>query len=136
MKVSIKTTVIIAIVAVAAICGAGLVVAMADNNNEYKITYILNGGTNSDLNPTSYTSGETHVLLDAVSDELYFYSWYMDEDLTRSIGTITSDMSGDLTLYAKWTDNLEGKGFTLTMSGYVQRGFFTEYELSGTTTYE
>ncbi len=130
-----KNMMIIAAIAVVAVCCAGAVVLIADDGKEYNITYVLDGGMNSDQNPTTYSSGSEISLYDANKDDMYFYSWYLDEELTMSCDKIGPGMSGDLTLYAKWTDTLEGKGMILNVSGYVKRGFFTEYEFYGTETY-
>ena len=128
--------IIAAVLVFAAVCVFGVFYAMADDEDgDYAITYVLNGGTNSDLNLSSYQAGDTVTLYDPISDSMYFYSWYLDENFETECTEITSDMRGDITLYAKWVDNLEGKGIIFNLSGSTKTGFFTEYELSGTETY-
>jgi uncharacterized repeat protein (TIGR02543 family) len=76
----------------------------AGNTNivTYTITYNMNGGTNSSLNPASYTPGETITLNSPTRTNYNFGGWYLDEDLTNEIAEISADSTGNITLYAKW----------------------------------
>lgn len=70
----------------------------------YKITYILNGGTNSDLNPSIYTSEtDTIVLENATRDGHRFAGWYRDSTCTVKVTRIEQGSKGNITLYAKWS---------------------------------
>lgn len=71
------------VVAVAAI---GIVYTITDDR--YDITYVLNGGTQNDLNPTSYEAGTTTELYDPYNDDMVFVSWYLDEALTTPVVSI------------------------------------------------
>ena len=72
----------------------------------YTITYVLDGGTNAEGNPSSYTvETETVTLADAVKTGYTFNGWYSDAAFTTKVTQITKGSTGDITLYAKWTVN-------------------------------
>lgn len=132
-----KYLILAAVLVIAAVCAAGAFYILSDddNNESYPITYVLNGGVNSELNVNSYQSGNEYILYSPVSEDLYFYAWYLDENFETECTAITPDMRGDLTLYAKWSEDLEGKGVRLTVSGSVKSDINADYEVSGTETY-
>ncbi|MBQ3735386.1 MAG: InlB B-repeat-containing protein, partial [Candidatus Methanomethylophilaceae archaeon] len=70
----------------------------------YTITYVLNGGTNSQSNPATYTIESDTITLDDADKYGYgFYGWYTNENLTgNSITNILNGSTGDKTLYAKF----------------------------------
>lgn len=73
---------------------------------EYKIEYVLDGGKNSSLNPSSYTiNSETVSFHNPSKDGYSFVGWYSNSSLTISISEIQSGTIGDKTIYAKWTAN-------------------------------
>lgn len=76
----------------------------------YDITYVLNGGTNSGENPTTYTYGDTIQLKDPVKGTSVFGGWYTDSSFRTKIEAITPETSGNLTLYAKW----QAESYTIT----------------------
>ena len=95
---------------------------------EYTITYHLNGGTNSNDNPTNYTVDTADITLVAPTQSGYeFGGWYKtsDFDANSRISVITKGSLGNLNLYAKWTaetpevDNLPNVTVTQTLSQYV-----------------
>ena len=100
------------------------------------ITYVLYGGTNSDLNPAGYDNG-TSVSLQAayLDDDHIMYGWYLDPEFKNICNMITSDMTGNVTLYAKWIDSYVGVGFTLRLTGTSGSGLFA-YNVSGYETYK
>ncbi|MDE6398528.1 MAG: InlB B-repeat-containing protein, partial [Clostridiales bacterium] len=72
----------------------------------YAITYVLDGGTNSDTNPTAYTV-ESVIALSAPTKEGYvFGGWYTDAEFSGDAVTqITGEGTpSEITLYAKWTE--------------------------------
>ena len=113
----------IATVVVLVAAAAAVVLYMGED--QYTITYELNGGDNNSLNPTSYTSGDEIQLYDAYDDERVFVAWYLDEGLTQECDTIQSDMSGDITLYAGWSDTVVGKGLTFDVQGSYTSGLLS-----------
>ncbi|MDE6023888.1 MAG: InlB B-repeat-containing protein [Lachnospiraceae bacterium] len=75
--------------------------------HEYKITYVLNGGTNNAKNPESYNV-ETSFKIYAPKREGYdFAGWYIDADLKTEFSTDTiADKPKNIKLYAKWESNV------------------------------
>ena len=70
----------------------------------YKITYVLDGGSNSSKNPDSYTVGTGVRSLEDASKEGYdFDGWYSDAGFTDEVTGISRKQTGDVTLYAKFT---------------------------------
>jgi len=69
----------------------------------YQVTYVLDGGTNAEANPTVFSpnSGEI-ALADAVKDGADFGGWYLDEEYTTEVTSIDTTVPGDVTVYAKW----------------------------------
>ncbi len=83
--------------------------------DSYSITYHLNGGTNSSLNPTSYTVETSNITLrDPYRTGYVFEGWYSDSSYRNKKTTISKGSLGDIDLYAKWrgdytiTYNLNG----------------------------
>lgn len=69
----------------------------------YKITYVLDGGRNSDANPASYTGASEPIVLQAPAKTGYIFDgWYLEGGYSSKITGIASKSHGDLTLYAKW----------------------------------
>ena len=80
---------------------------------EYTITYVLNGGKNDRWNPNTYNV-ESHIYLSNPTRDGYFFGgWYTDANLTKSYSASAFEKGGNITLYAKWTQNL----FTFTDLG-------------------
>jgi|GEM_PF-6263493 len=91
--------------------------------NSYKITYNLNGGTNSKSNPTTYSkSSGTITLKNPTKTGYTFAGWYTNSKFTGSkVTTIKGSAEKNYTLYAKWTANtytvkFDANGGTGTMS--------------------
>ena len=77
-----------------------------DPSETYTITYELDGGVNHADNPATYTTMTETIILKAPAKEGYtFDGWYIDAAKTNKITQITKDNTGNLTLYAKWTEN-------------------------------
>ena len=83
----------------------------------FNITYELDGGTHS--NPATYTEGTGLVLADASKDGYTFIGWYTDSFYTDKITEISAEKTGDITLYAKFTKNLETYSITYVVDGGV-----------------
>ena len=83
----------------------------------YSITYELDGGTNSENNPTEFKTGDI-VSLDFPTKEGYMFAgWYEDADFTIFFRN-TSNREENLTLYAKWVLFDEVIEFRLINEGY------------------
>lgn len=75
-----------------------------ENSNTFNVQYELDGGTNSEENPFSYIAGEGVSTLKAPTKfEHNFEGWYLDAAFQNKTEGISPDMSGDVTLYAKWS---------------------------------
>ena len=132
MKMNRKAIAAIAAVVVA-VAAIGIVYAITDDR--YDITYVLNGGTQNDLNPTSYEAGMTTELYDPYDDDMVFVSWYLDEALTTPVVYIGPEITGDITLYAGWSDSVVGKALEYDVSGSYDSGLLSSYRMDGTVTY-
>ena len=69
----------------------------------YNITYHLDGGVNSNNNPSSYNINTNINLENPTKNEYTFLGWYRDENYTIPVTNINSEYKGDLNLYAKWS---------------------------------
>jgi len=68
----------------------------------YKITYMLNGGTNNPSNQDKYLAHNTiQVGAPTLSGNL-FNGWYLNSGFSGNEITSTANLSGDITLYAQW----------------------------------
>lgn len=128
------------------------------NAIEYSVSYVLNGGINSDQNVAKYSILETPVkLYNPTRDGYLFEGWFASSDFSGERMTyLSKDNLGDVTLHAKWslaytiTYNTNG-GFndgrnpsvftenteTFTLFGaekvnYSFLGWFDNEELTGT----
>ena len=66
----------------------------------YKITYNLNGGTNSTLNPKTYKLGEEVVLKEATRSGNVFKGWFTTPDFKAGteISSISTGRAEDITV--------------------------------------
>jgi uncharacterized repeat protein (TIGR02543 family) len=75
---------------------------------EYSITYILNGGTNSSMNPKSYNIENNGITFYEPSREDYkFDGWFKDSDFKETITGIEAHSTGEISIYAKWIRKTE-----------------------------
>ena len=132
MKMNRKAIAAMAAVVVAV---AAIRIVYAITDDQYDITYVLNGGTQNDLNPTSYEAGTTTELYDPYDDDMVFVSWYLDEALTTPVVSIGPEITGDITLYAGWSDSVVGKALEYDVSGSYDSGLLSSYRMDGTVTY-
>lgn len=74
----------------------------------YSISYELSGAAAQNANPEARNAGEEIVLSAPVPQDksLAFAGWFTSPDFDEAsrVTTITADMSGDITLYAKWEE--------------------------------
>ena len=68
---------------------------------------MLDGGENSENNPTTYKANREVIELEAPTKEGFtFDGWYKDKDFTGSaVLTIESESYADIELWAKWIEN-------------------------------
>ena len=72
---------------------------------EYDITYNLNGGTNNEGNPATYTILDAVAFLDPTKDGYTFDGWFSDETLTQAATGWVAGSTGDYEVWAKFTVN-------------------------------
>ena len=71
----------------------------------YSITYHLDEGLNSKLNPSEYTiESETITRSNPNKDNFDFLGWYLDEKFTLPITEIVKGSYGNLEIYACWRE--------------------------------
>jgi uncharacterized repeat protein (TIGR02543 family) len=116
----------------AALCAAVATLALllsgcplpTDNETQYTITYELNGGTNAEANPATYTAADLPLTLAAPTREGYaFEGWYAGSDLSGSAVTvIPAGNTGDKTFYAKWAPAAGTYTITYELNGGINAG--------------
>lgn len=103
----------------------------------YKINYINDGGEFANDEPTTYTiETPTITLPKLVKEQNIFRGWYLESDFKTSITEITLGSIGDITLYAKWEEEIppEEPTFTVTFNANGGTGTpVTQTVDSGTT---
>lgn len=72
-------------------------------SGSYDISYVLKGGKLSGKKVEKYDGTISIRLPEAVKKGYVFDGWYTDSSYKNKISVITSGMSGDKKLYAKWT---------------------------------
>ena len=88
---------------------------------EYGITYVLDGGTNSDEAPDSYTIESATFALPTPTKYGYtFDGWYMEDTFENKVEQIANGSIGDVTLYAKWT--ITTYSLTIDLDGGTLKG--------------
>ncbi len=78
--------------------------------NEYTITFVANGGTQTSSITQAYNS--TLELPTPTRDGYTFAGWYLDEDLTEVADLLVMG-AGNITLYASWTKQESPSNITL-----------------------
>ena len=123
---------------------------------EYTITYFLNGGTNSPLNPSKYSQSDLPLTINEPTREHYtFGGWYVNAGfITDPVTEIKAENTGDIRLYALWlpteytityvvpenTTNNNITKYTIldlpvklnnpNLNGYAFKGWFMDEEFS------
>ena len=82
----------------------------------YKITYVLNGGTNNKENPNTYNVNMGKIYFEEPTRSGYIFDgWYTDSAFKNEVTRIDSGYGGDITLYAKWiADKTSKVKYTIT----------------------
>jgi len=70
--------------------------------DEFTITYVLNGGLNSQDNSNVYTRSDLPITLsDPIKSDAFFDGWFTSSNYSNSITQINE--AENITIYAKWT---------------------------------
>lgn len=94
----------------------------------YKITYYLNGGTQTG-NPSTYqNTSNTFTLKNPTRKGYTFKGWYSDSSYKNRITTIQKGSKGNKSVYAKWSKN------TYKLSYYLNGGKNGKNQTSYTVT--
>ena len=81
-----------------------LVLKVYYTRNTYEITYHLDGGSWAEESPSVYRYGSEITFTVPVKTGYVFDGWYRDSAFTTAISGVTAATSGNLDVYAKWTD--------------------------------
>jgi len=72
------------------------------------LVYELNGGTNSNYNPSVLTKNDLPYVLDLPVREGYnFAGWYTDSSYRYKITEINDENAQNMVLFAKWTKEID-----------------------------
>ncbi|MBR4003051.1 MAG: leucine-rich repeat protein [Clostridia bacterium] len=69
---------------------------------EYDITYVMNGGTNNNLNPNTYNVETYFDFENPFKKGFEFKGWFTDSEFNNEISRLNRQYLGDIALYAKW----------------------------------
>ena len=131
--IAISITIALACIACSMLfIGPGERPAPEPEHETYAITYELNGGAATGDMPKTYYTGQDLVIPEPEKDDMVFRGWYLDEALTEPF-TGVEELSGDIKLYAEWTDDIAGFSIAFSKEGYYDRGI-NSYDISGTLT--
>ena len=89
----------------------------------HNIIYHLNGGENSDENPSTFNEAETVILSGATREDYVFIGWYAEEALDTHVTEIACGTRHDVHLYAKWLYATEGLTYELLDGEYRVTGY-------------
>ena len=97
------------------------------SNQNYEISYELNGGTNAPENP-EICGTDVIQLKNPVKEGCVFEGWYLDSDYQTQITEIPAEASSDYTLYAKWSSVTGEKlvGYSLSMKGNIEVNYYVD----------
>ncbi len=92
--------------------------------DSFNIVYELNGGRNSDLNPSTYEYGTTFILENPIKEGFDFAGWYIDGEFSVKSNEITASDEGDKIFYAKWIEIIsivfkDGESVLNTVNGHL-----------------
>lgn len=89
-----------------------------EKKDVYDITYHLNGGMANILEYLTYTEEELPLQLPIPERAGYnFAGWYLESGYRHKISIIENCENGDITLYAKWTRNIDA-AYNVQMYSY------------------
>ncbi len=100
--------------------------------SSYTISYVLNGGTNHNDNPSNYDGSVMVALQEATRIGYEFSGWYTDAACENKITAIAAGTTGDVTVYAKWTEIKATKIVLNKTKATLQKG--KELQLKATVT--
>ena len=92
------------------------------NPSLYTITYELNGGVQANDQVTTYTTNENQAIKSPTKANYIFGGWYLNSSFTGDDIRNTSQISGNVILYANWVDQKAriGNNYYTSLSAAVQ----------------
>lgn len=147
-----KRSVVFCLLLMVMVLGMGIQVSA--KTKTYKITYVLNKGTNNKKNVKKFKSGKAVKLYSPSRKGYTFKGWYSNKKLTKRVKKIKKGTKRSVKLYAKWspktykiTYNTNGgtnnklsaktyncavtvKLFSPTKKNYVFKGWYTDSKLT------
>lgn len=86
---------------------------------EIHLVYELNGGINSNYNPSRLKKQDLPILLDVPVREGYnFAGWYKDSSYVHKVTEITPENAANMVLFAKWTKSIDNN-YNVEMYSYA-----------------
>ncbi len=85
----------------------------------YQLAYNLNGGTNHENNPATYTVEDAFTLEAATKTGYTFDGWYTESTFENKLTEITAGTTGTKELYAKFVNNYDLMYGTWSKDGYA-----------------
>ena len=103
------------------------------NNGSFNIQYVLNGGTNSNSNPSTYTTTSSLTFKKPSKKGYSFEGWYttVGFDSNSLVNSIEPGTAGDIILYAKWKQNTTTNNKKNTSTTVSKTKKFREKKVSG-----
>ncbi|MDD6136020.1 MAG: InlB B-repeat-containing protein [Lachnospiraceae bacterium] len=102
------------------LCCVGCDKVLEKGNVLYVLECELNGGYYGryQYNPSYYTVGKQFELTSPIKDDCEFVGWYLDNQFTTPFPSDTTQLTGDIKVYAKW-DEAEAYPITYELDGGV-----------------
>lgn len=95
-------------------------VPVVDVDDACSITYVTEGSM-PEGSPSSYLPGTYLDLPVPYNDGMWFEGWYSDPECTVPFGAVTTSTSGDVTVYAAWSD-FDRSGYRFSMDMLIEYG--------------
>lgn len=95
-------------------------VAVVDVDGVCSITYVTEGSM-PDGSPSTYLPGTYLDLPVPYNGGMWFEGWYSDPECTVPFGAVTTSTSGDITVYAAWSD-FSRSGYWFSMDMLIEYG--------------
>lgn len=91
------------------------------NAISYSITYYLDGGTNTESNPLSYTIESAVAFASPTRSGYTFDGWYTENNFANSISGVVTGNTGSVSAYAKWVYYTVNTGTNISAAGSYTR---------------
>lgn len=114
-KTAIIGIAVVAVIAIGAVAAFSMMGGGGGSSND--ITYELNGGVNSEYNPTGYKS-DVVTLYDPSREGYDFSGWYLEPNFINKVTSLNKSM-GKVTVYAKWAYKVYNVEYVLNCKSAV-----------------